>query len=496
MSYTGKYITFDDFSGGYAANISFEQLTTKQAYELDNIVLLPQARGFRTRHGNSKINTSAFNSGATWQGLGYFLTAAGSEFLVGVAGTKFGTNASFGTSFTDSTGSITITSGQTNLWDLFTYNDQVIGFGGSPTSPDAPFKWTGSGNASALGGTSPSAYGGLTANNRVFAFRTSAAPSTLYWSVLGSASDFAGTGSGSAVIGSLNDNQKLTGVIVQNTNYMLAFKEGATYQVNITTAPFPSYTLFPTVGCAGKKAAINVDGEVYWINQWGRMVSTDGQTLKTYPIEADDLWNAVDPTYYSQIKAFREVGVDHDWLCWSVRPTATSTNDRIIVWDLQNKCWLRCRSGYAKNAFTTDAVGRVYMGGYDGFVYKPDQTGIYVDADGVAAAISASWQSGWMKGTSIDEVVQVRTFGVLYTTKASGSMTIAYGFNFIEQSKNFTVSQVPTSTEVEASFRTQVTGRGNFFNFRWTFSSATIDCAVKQFVLGGKVAGQKRFAAP
>lgn len=493
--YQGKFIPIDKFDGGYAANISLEQIKLNQAAELDNIVVLPDGFGFRTRWGNSKVNTSAFNSGATWQGLGYFLTSAGSEYIVGVAGTKFGTDASFGTSFTDSTGAITITSGQTNLWDLFTFNDQVIGFGGAPTAPDAPFKWTGSGNAAALGGTSPSAYGGLTANNRVFAFRTAASPSTLYWSILGDATDFAGVGSGSTVIGSLNDNQKLTGVIVQNTNYMLAFKEGATYQVNITTAPFPSYTLFPTVGCAGKKAAINIDGTVYWINQWGRMVSTDGQTLTKYSNEADDLWAAVDPTYYSQIKAFREVGADHDWLCWSVRITGNSTNDRIIVWDLENKCWLRCRSGYTKNAFTVDAIGRVYMGGYDGFVYKPDQIGIYVDADGIRPTISASWRSGWLKGNAIQEIVEVRTLGVLYDTKASGTMTIGYGFDFIEDQRTFTVSQAATSTETSASYRTNLTGRGNFFTFHWTFASGTINSVIKQFLLAGKVTGQKRFTA-
>lgn len=492
MAYRGSFFPIDKFNGGYCGNLPDTQLAPEQAYDLDNIVILPDGLGFRSRLGNSKLNSTTLNSGANIQGFGHLLQADQDDWFVAVCGNKVLQSANLTFSdVTDITGALTITAGADNQWDLFTFNDSIIGFGGSSTSPDAPFRWTGSGNAAALAGSPPSAYGGFTANNRVFAFRTSSNPSTIYWSIIGDAQDWTGSGSGSATVGSLSDGQRITAACVLSTNYVLVFKENATYQMVISSAPFPVYSLFDNVGCVGKNAVVNVDGVAYFINSRGEMVSTDGESLTTYPSSADDLWNAVQTSRYKFITGFRQTGTDYDWLVWCVSTTG-STNNRAIIWDLGNKCWLKCSTGHSMNIAGKDDKGNVFLGGYDGFIYKPDQSSVYADAsESGAGTITSFWQSGHLNPKSIHEIIQVRKATLVAAPKASGSITFSYGFDGIANSSSTTMSQVATSTESYVQRSAMLTGRGNTFEFKVSLASSTIDMKLQKLLLAGKTYGQK-----
>jgi hypothetical protein len=492
--YNGKYYPIRNFIGGYCGNFPADQLDTKQAADLDNIVIKPMGLGFRSRLGNSKLNASALNSGANIQGIGYYLKSDLSNWLVTVAGSKFYQSSSVSGTFTDSTGAYGgISAGATKKWDLFTFNDTVIGFGGDPTSPDAPFKWTGSGNIAALGGTPPSAYGGFTANNRVFGFRTNANPSTIYWSIIGGAEDWTGAGSGQSTVGSLGDNQKLTAAVIISTNYVLLFKDNSTYQMVISSAPFPVYTLFDDVGCVGKKAAVNVDGTVYFITTEKRMRSTNGETLQQFSNGADDLWNAVDTSTLQYTEGFRQKGADYDWLVWIVTISGTK---RAIVWDLLNKCWLRHTTGYKMNVTFRVDDGRVFMGGTDGFIYQPDQAGVYADAsESSPGTITSYWRTGWMNPMVLDQITQIAKLTTMFLCKASGNITIYYGFDYVPDGKNYTISQTATSTEIQTQRSSMLTGRGNVFQAKIQQSSSTIDMQVSGLLLSGKVSGQKKISA-
>ncbi len=491
--YKGKYFSIRDFKGGYCGNLPSDQLEANQANDLDNIILAPGGLGWRSRLGNSKLNSVAMNSGANVQGIGYLLQADGDNWLMAVCGDKLFSSSSISGTMSDVTGAASITAGANNKWDFVTYNDAILGFGGSPTAPNAPFTWSGSGTATLLGGTAPSAYGAFSTNNRVFAFRTAASPSTIYWSIIGSATDFAGSGSGSAVIGSLSDNQKITAAVVISTNYLIVFKENSTYQMVISSSPFPSYTLFDTVGCVGKRAAVNIDGTVYFVTANKRMQSTNGETLAEYPNTADDLWNSVDTSTLEYTEGFREKGADYDHLVWIV--TISSTK-RAIVWDLLNKCWLRHTTGYKMNTVTRIDTGAVYMGGTDGFIYKPNQAATYADASEVApGTITAYWRTGWLNEGTLDQIVQVQKLTAMFKTKASGSITIYYGFNFLPDTKNFTLSQVATSSEARTQRSSMLTGRGNTVQFKIQQSSAAIDTEISGLLLNGKMYGQKRISA-
>lgn len=486
-----KPIIINNFVGGYCGNLPITNLQLNQASDLDNIVIKPNGQGFRSRLGNTKFNASALNSGANIQGIGYLLQSDGDNYLVAIAGDKVYQSTSLSGTFADITGSVTITSGASNKWDLYAFDDDMIGFGGPPANPDTPLIWTGSGNAAALSGTPPAAYGGFAANNRCFAYRTAANPSTIYWSIIGNSQDWTGVGSGNSTIGSLGDNQKITCAIVISTNYVLVFKETSTFQMVISQAPFPVYSLFDAVGCVGKHAAVNIDGMVYFINSRREMVSTDGEKLYTYPQSMGDLWELADASALPNIEGIREKGADYDWIVWVVTISGTK---RALVWDLLNKCWLRNSTGYAMNLLAKDNLQNIYMGGTDGFIYKPSQAATYSDAS-TGAAINSYWRGGWINPSVNNEIVQVSKAILTYQTKASGSITLNYGFDFNLDSGSASFSQVASGTELYTSRLNVLTRRGNFFNYKIGLNSSTIDMNVQSLTLRGKVYGQKRISA-
>ncbi len=486
-----KPIVINDFRGGLCSNLPISNLQVNQASDLDNIVIKPNGQGFRSRLGNTLYVSTTFNSGANCQGIGYLLTSAQAVSIGAVFGNKFYDVINGN----DRTGSLTITAGADDQWDFFAFNDQLLAFGGPSTSPDVPFEWNGtSGNATVLTGTPPSAYGAFTTNNRVFAFRTAANPSTMYWSIIANENNWTGAGSGNATIGSLSDSQRITAATILSTNYVIVFKDTSCYQMVTSSAPFPVYSLFDTVGCPGKGACLSINGTAYWINQYGRMVSTDGENLKEYPPNTDDKWNAVQVSRYPYIKGFRQKGADYDWVVWMVSTTG-STNNIAIIWDLLNGCWLQCTTGYNFNVLTSDN-GRVnYMGGYNGHVYLLDVAATYTDASNGSAAIASYWRSGWINPQINNEIVQVQKAIATYSTKASGNITLNYGFDFNLDSKSVTFSQTATGSELYTSRLNVLTGRGNFFNFKVGLSSSSIDMNFQSLTLRGKVYGQKRISA-
>lgn len=437
----------------------------------------------------ANLATTALNSGAPIQGIGHLLQADQDKWLVVVAGTKIYSSSSYNGQYTDISGTVSITSSADSQYTLFTFSDALLGFGGPAANPGSPFRWTGASTAADLS-AAPDAYGGFSANNRVFAFRTNANPSSIFWSIIGDATDWTGTGSGSAVIGSLSDGQRVTAAIVISTNYVLVFKENSVHQMVISSAPFPVYSLFDNVGCVGKNAVVNVNGVVYFINMRGQMVSTNGETLTQYPPSADDLWNNVQSSRYPFITGFRENGEDHDWIVWSVSDTG-STNTTSIIWDLENECWLKCSSGYDMNVVGYDHLNNPYLGDYAGFIYRPDISTQYRDDSTSPGTITAYWRSGWLNPSHSPEIVQVRKMTVNYKTKASGNITVNYGFDFTADSASFTLAQAPSASEAFTSLGSMLTGRGNFFQFKIGQSSAVIDSEVHTVLLQGKSYGQK-----
>lgn len=495
--YRGKYIPLNDFSGGYCGYVYPTQLKPNQALDCNDVVILPQG-GFRQINGNAPAST---DTNGQISGMAFYVDGSSNEYIVVVDKTGLEYRTRTSTTLNGITYAGTIGDQWINTWDLFPFNNNLIGFGNF----NAPWTWTGSGNATALGGTPPSAYGAFTANNRVFAFNTTSTPSTIYWSVLGNAADWTGAGSGSAVIGSLNENDPIISVKLLGTNTAIIFKKNSIHLMSLTAAPFSSYTLFKNVGCLNKDTAVPVDGKVYFINQNTRMQATDGESIEDFPATADNLWNQINSNgLRSYVRGFRQKGRDYDWIVWTQTQSeplvGSGLTDGAIIWDLINKCWLFSRRGYANaNVMTIDNFSQTdthnyFVSGFHGIMKLDDSTSTahYYDPSN-SLAINPTWRSGWLKFDSEDKIVQIRSLILNTVALSSATLRIDSGYEFISDSATQTISLTPVSTETNKTTRIDLTGRGNYFQFNLFYNSTVSGFKMSGLTLKGKEYGQKRF---
>jgi hypothetical protein len=336
----------------------------------------------------------------------------------------------------DATGALTITAGQNNYWTAVSYNNLQIWFGGAP---NPPFKYSGSGNASALGGTPPSAKTAFVANNRVFAISTSADPSILQWCVLSNPEDWTGTGSGSTLV-SKNDGQELLFGVPLGADAAILFKNSSTHLVPLTKSPFPVYQLQNKVGACGRYAWVMVDGVIYFITPSLRMkATTDGVNFVDFPAFVDDLWDTVNSTRMTNI-----VGIYYPALTqihWICSVGAGTTNSISIIWDLMRKAWLYHPSGFKSNVAALRANRTLYTGHYNGKIYEQDVVGVYTDdSESSPFAIDAYWQTPWFRLSTFDGKIWPYWIDIMALTEDETNITISYGFDFNTDQKNGDVS--------------------------------------------------------
>lgn len=441
-------VDISNFSGGLHSNAAITELDNNEAYDLSNVLIGPNGSFVRSKNGNTVFNSSAMNGGVAVQSLSYYKLVAGTEFLASVCGAKIFSSPLDGT-MTDRTGAVTITAGQDNLWTFLTFNNIHIGFGGPSTAPDAPIQWTGAGNAAALAGTPPSAYGAVLANNRVFAFRTAAAPSIVQWSKLGDGQDWTATGSGSQSVLTAN-NDSITALSVLDTNTILVFKESSIHKMLISTlvsGAFPVFSLFPGTGCAGKHAQVVVDGICYFITPQGFMKITDGNEIiddvKLPKLSyIDNIWSGINPSRFKYIQGYHVTGTDYEHILWIITSTAAgTTNDMAIRWDIQNKCWLRDKTGYKANAITSTPAGIIYTGHYDGKIYKQDVSGTTTEASESAANVDSYWLSGWQKFGVIDTFKSIVDSYLSFVTQSLGTILFSWGYDFNSLQRSISIDQ-------------------------------------------------------
>lgn len=442
MGFRGTTIELTDFSGGRNSFDPEFLVASNQAIDLQNITLLD--RGFMKRLGNTAFNSSAMvGSSTAIVGAGYIKFNSGTEFLNAVAGTSFFTSSSLSGTMADATGALTITSGQNNYWTPVVYNNTQIWFGGAP---DAPFVYSGSGNATALAGSPPSARTAFSAANRVFGISTSANPSRIQWCILGDPTDWTGTGSGSQDV-QKNDGEELLFGVPINADTAILFKNSSTHLMPLTKAPFPVYTLQTKVGAAGRYAWANVNGTIYFITPSRRMKSTtDGVNFTDYPSAVDDLWNNVNTTRISNIYGIYYPAREE--IHWIVSTGSSSTNTVSIIWDLKRKAWLYNPTGFKANIACLVQNRRLFTGHYNGKLFEQDKAATLTDASEASPnAIDAYWQTKWMRLSSVAGIIYPHWIDVMALSETTGNLTISYGFNFANDQKNGSVSLVSSSAQ-------------------------------------------------
>lgn len=441
-----KPVGLFDFDGGLQTKTVAINRDLNAASDAQNIVLLPGG-GFASRNGNAAHNSSAIVSGSTAvTGLGYFRTSAAADFLVATGGTKFFADSSLSGTFSDVTGAITISSAATNIWTFSTMNDLIIGVGGAP---DAPFKYSGTGNAAALAGSPPSGNFGLEANNYFFIGNTSANPSRIQWSALGNPEDWSGTGSGNQDI-SKNDGDVLIGASLLNVSNMLLFKQNSIHILNIQTPPFPVFLKFKGVGAVSKKGIVNVDGVTYFITPQPRMKATDGVSVLDFPDTIDDVWDGLNNSRLAYIHGQYNRRLRQIW--WYVSNGTSSTHNLCIVWDLVRKCWLRYTTGFSMNSSVNAQDHLTYAGAYNGIVYQQDKSNTYADASEASPGqINAYWTTPWLDFGVDSQTKLFPYFTVSYLNQSTGTFDVSYGFNFVPNKSTATISMIAPGSMWDAA---------------------------------------------
>ena len=476
----GKSIELNDFSGGLNTHDPEYLIPLNQSPDLDNVVIL--TKGFRKRYGDEDFNSSAMVSGSTAvSGLGYIKFNAGTEFLNAIAGTKFFTSSSMTGTMADATGSLTITSGQNNIWTPVNFNNLQIWFGGAP---DAPFKYSGSGNAAALGGSPPSAATVFQANNRIFAISTTANPSRIFWPVISNPEDWTGTGSGTADV-ALSDGEALQCGIVMGPDTAILFKNSSTHMMVLTRAPFPIYQLQKGVGIAGRYAYAFVNGEIFFVTPGLRMKSTvDGVNFKDYPNDIDPIWDTINTNRLQYIQ-----GIYYDkleWVVFIVSTGSSTTNNLAIIWDNKRQCWLRCSTGFKSNVLAIVQNMNLYAGHYDGKIYQKDvSTNLSDDSEVSPGTIDGHWRTPFKNDGSLDDTIHPLYVTVSALSETDATLDLSYGFDFtsVQTTETFSLQAIGALWDVDLwdvgvwggqnalAVRQYVTGRGNLFSM--TMRNAT-----------------------
>lgn len=146
-----QFIDFYENTGGINTVSSAVRLKTNESRDMQDIDLLPIG-GFSKRNGYALLNSSPVGSLAcTGLYMARFSTSGGTNLALLVAGSKvYSMPSTLNGTWTDITGSLTITSGNNNIWNFAMLND-IVALG---NGTDNSIQINSGGSASALSGGS------------------------------------------------------------------------------------------------------------------------------------------------------------------------------------------------------------------------------------------------------------------------------------------------------------------------------------------------------
>jgi len=418
------------FSGGLNSSSSPTSLSDTESSDLQNIdyVITGQSR---KRQGYTPLNTTAFNSGATWNGLWFFEKSNGTKYLMGVCGNKFcdtTTLTQTATPFTDRTGALTLTAGNNNQISWATILDTVIATNGI----DLPFQATGGTNATVMTvpATLTTAKFVETWNNYAFLANVAVGGtyfgSRIYWSNIDSittwtASDFRDVAKA--------DGQVITGLKALGSTLVI-FKRHSIWIANFTgdsDIPFVFQKTRSTVGCVSGYSIQEVqnglifladDGFYYFDgNNSFKMSDRISETLKTF--NSNRLAQVV--SIYSNI--------DNRYLA-SFTESGNATHTKQITWDSQNNAFSLYK-GINANCFAriySSGVEQLFFGDYSGYVYQMG-SGLDDYPSNVQTLINSYFYTKWFDYDDMQSKKAVTQVSIYYQFSLA-TLTFAYSYDF------------------------------------------------------------------
>jgi hypothetical protein len=488
IDYTTASVPFihKRLSGGLNSTGSPNSLEDNESSDLQNVDF-DKFGSIKKRLGYTQLNTTAFNSGAAWNGLIWFEKSNGNNYLIGTCGDKIAEATSLiqtATPFTDRTGGLTITAGNNNHTSLAIHLDTVLGTNGV----DAP--WTAAGGANASAMTVPT---GLTTAKYVAVFSNytilanvavsgTSHKSRLYWSAIDSisswgASDFRDV--------SKNDGQEITGLAVLG-EALVIFKTRSIWLGFFTgdsDIPFIFRKSRSHVGCVAGQSIQEADNGLIFRSADGYYFFDGNYSFEMSHRVKVTLDTFAESRSEECVSAYF---IEKNRYIASETLSGGSTHNRNMTFDTFNNAW-SVYKGINANCFArvySSGNERIYFGDYSGFLYRMED-GDNDNPSGVETAIDAYWYSKWFDYGDLLSKKAVPQVNIYYQYN-TGSLTFAYSYDFEtddQYSQSFSMSaggavygtavyDTDVYTGVGGAVKPRhLTGRGRVIRFKFANSS-------------------------
>lgn len=482
-------VGYTSFIGGLNSTSGPLGLQNNESSDLQNVDF-DKFGSILKRNGYTALNTTAITSTPASDGLWWYeYDSAGSMVrkLINVTNGKLYKMDDLDATWDDVTGAVTITLGY--HCDFANFLNEVYVTNGK----DAPFKWTGTGNAAAM--TVPT---GLTKakyvaefNNYLFLANCLVAgvsnTSRIYWSTIKDADTW---DAADFIDISKDDGQEITAIKVLSDR-LVVFKTRSIYNVFFTgDADIPF--ILPGGGKSNSSVGCVAPWSIQEVNNGLVFFAPDGfyyyDGANSYKIS--DRINktilSLNNTKFANIVSL--VQREKDRYIAGVAWTGTATNSRMLVWDYSSNAW-SIYKGVAPAAMTAVYVSgeneRPYWADSSGFVYRGD-TGTDDYPLNVKTAIDAYYYTNWK---SFDDIVDQK--GVphitIYYQISSSTLTIAYSYDLETTDQYSQTFSLSTSSDVYGTgvfgtatyaaeggrvVRRDLTGRGRVI--RYKFANSTL----------------------
>ena len=415
-------------TGGLMDRYSPILVPSKNASDIQNIqfdtrgILLKRSGYLKNNSGN--LNSSAVN------GLGYLQSTTGTSFLAVVVGTNvYTTGNTYGGSYTNVTGTITLTATATNLAQITNFKDYAV----SCNETDSPIKIQ-SAAAYKIQGASTGSKTCESFNNYLLLGNTSEDGTTygsrLRWSDL---NDLTSWPANNYIDVEPDDGDSIVAIKRYETNLYI-FKKKSIYEAVITGASgADAFIVRPVtrgLGAWAKNSVKVIENKGLVFLGPDGVYLFDGSSFDFISDPIQTQINGLNRSRYAYSVGAVYPTKHQYWL--STSEGTDTTNQTILVWDYIQEAWT-VYSGITANALTQveDSNGNmlIFSGDNSGNVYKQD-TGTSDSPAGVTTAISSFYATPELTfGTpEID-----KTYKYLYVySKVSSTTTIvvdvAYDF--------------------------------------------------------------------
>jgi len=417
-----RWLKQDFFNNVGGLNDSFSPIAIEdnEAADLQNVVFTTSGN-WKTREGFAKLNSSTLGASVVTTGLKYYAQADGDKFLVGVFDDDkirkmdYSGSGPDGT-WDDITGALIFSAGQNNLATFAVGEDELLIEDGISTT--APYKWTGTGNAAALGGSPPSATLVAFHKNMAFAAGSSTARSTLYFSDVGDIDNWTTGLSGNVSI-ETNDGSIIR-AIVPGFDALYIFKDNSIWRLTGDDKDtFQLQRMISNYGVTSPNAVSLSGNDFILTTSQGDVYLYDGAVnLKLISTKVE---GTLDSASSSRFQYCSSVVFDKDYYL-SFSNTGSSTHDRILLFDTFHLAWTKF-VGITANAMAVADNGTgeemIVFGDYSGFVYKyPSGT------DDAGTSISTNYTTKYFRFPEASPTKDWKLLRVFANQKGNYNLTV------------------------------------------------------------------------